>query len=446
MITTAKNKNAVLMFGAHRMKGVLSTLARQMSSKVFMSKTTEPNDVEGMWNIWGKVASNALTKDDFTDTINHLPKNHFLFFNMEDSSLTQVHVNPPYKPFRIYLHPEDAEDAKKLNLELLYGNYMQFQLQEIERDIDMLEDKEAVNNDPALVFRPQERPLTEEEKKEKEEAEKEEERFEEINADLFDMDEEKPPEKPAKRKAPDTIPVAPAPKRKRPIEDEEEPYGEDDYTSAVVTGSRQPQQPAVTMDMTDPEFADTEQPLSAQQKIALFRAKQQIRWASKNNILMKRLTTVEPDIFKNMDNPEAPMNLDEMSFNEIMAKRSDVKTGLSVYNVIGGIHRQYNLITRVLDAIGTKVFGFEGPSGVEALFQQQIAMQTFEKLGKVNPYAPNKPTMLDRILEVAEPSAEALYTMFEGAKYQQRIKRCSKKAVSQTALERYKQMFAAATH
>lgn len=101
LITTLKNFNCVAIFGAHRIKGEVSTLGRQMATNVFMGQTTEQNDVEEMWSMWGKVANNGFKKEEFMDMVNTLPDHNFLHFDRAKNIITQITAPTDMPVYRI---------------------------------------------------------------------------------------------------------------------------------------------------------------------------------------------------------------------------------------------------------------------------------------------------------------------------------------------------------
>lgn len=330
------------------------------------------------------------------------------------------------------LHPSDADiQVADPSILVLYGNYMGFNLKEIEQDVDAMDEQDAIDDDPSVVFRQQPPKKTEkeiEEEEEQEEQEKEAEEFHDINDDLFeDLEEEQPLERQQKRQRPHAIERQPKRRKQNyPLNRHSEEDDEEEYQGVMNVQQNDEEQ---QMDPASPIV------LTPAQQIALFRAKQQLRCANNNALIRERIKQTEPDFFDNM-------NLSIMTYDQILDKRRDAKTALSVYNAVGGIYRQYDVIAKVIDAIGKYGFGFEGNAmpKIQSLFHEQMALQTFEKLGKVNPFVHSKVSTMDRILELAQPAAEALYEIHDAAKTQQRLKKLANKPVNAEALARYKQM------
>lgn len=101
VITTLKNDNIVLFFGAHRIKGQISTLGREMATNWFMGQTAEVNDLDEMWNMCGRLADNGLSRQEFDNILTRIPKQTFLHYDRANNHMTQVSAPNKLPKYRI---------------------------------------------------------------------------------------------------------------------------------------------------------------------------------------------------------------------------------------------------------------------------------------------------------------------------------------------------------
>lgn len=316
--------------------------------------------------------------------------------------------------------------------------------------MDEVNAQDAVDDDPTVVFRPQPKTTepvdamtdnnTDEPSTHVEDDDKVEE-LDDINDDLFEGLKPKksnvqPVDSQTAHKLADETPVEKPKKKKRKIQqetdssvEETDPY--EPYDQDEPLPKRQLQ-----------GYGREDDELDRDKKIVKLRAKLQVRQAANTKCLRDDLLLTDDQLFKDLElDPNTGLyNVNRLSYEELLEKRADIKTGFAIYRQVGGIQRQYKLLSNLIDAVAKNIFGFEGVTGVQNMFQKHVALHTYEELGKVNPFVSYKPTALDRLLELAEPSVEALTALYRGAKEQQRIKKVASRHLSPTALEHYRKM------
>jgi hypothetical protein len=167
-ITTLRGCNCTLLVSSHKLQGAVSTLQRNNAKKIFIFRQKEPNGIKLMYETWAKGSTNLSDKKEFEQTVLKLPNHHFLYFDSDTNTFTEMMAPHPYDcgcgdeeahetlqmpKFRLYLHPSDIKEANEGGYELVYGNIENYNLSKLERQVDDAEndfedDGEPLYRDP----------------------------------------------------------------------------------------------------------------------------------------------------------------------------------------------------------------------------------------------------------------------------------------------------------
>lgn len=179
LITTLRSANCTLIVSSHQLQEEVSTLLRNNGKDIFIFRQSEPNGLKLMWDTWGLRSSQFCGFSEFRDKVVKLPKHHFLHFNTDTNTFTEMktphpwncgcgneaeHVTNQMPHFRLYQHPDDLQDEEK-GYKIVYGNKPEYNLSALERHVE--DEDNGFFDDGEPLYR-EEEPKPKEKQKDKE--------------------------------------------------------------------------------------------------------------------------------------------------------------------------------------------------------------------------------------------------------------------------------------